>query len=106
MSETHPRSSYATGVRAGTRLALGVTLSLVLTACNSGHNALPTSEKTVPPAQATSTVQDPAFADHDPHAWDYLLEPPDFSQVDVVAVPAAEPDKPDAVQPAEAGTKD
>jgi hypothetical protein len=66
---------------------------------------LPTPEDTAAPAQTAPAAEGNAFAGHDPRAWDYLLEPPDFSQMDVVAVPAAEPDKSTSAEPVEPGSK-
>lgn len=106
MSELLPRPSHATNVRTGTCQALLMVLSLLLAACSFECDERVSPEDAVPATQVEPITRDNAFADHDPHAWDYLLEPPDFSQMDVVAVPAAEPDKPDPVQPAESGTKD
>jgi hypothetical protein len=77
-----------------------------LVACSSDGEKPVSSENAAPPVQVEPTPSGNAFADHDPHGWDYLLEPPDFSQMDVVAVPAAEPVKPDSTQVNEPNSQD
>ncbi|MBC2595530.1 hypothetical protein H5P28_14785 [Ruficoccus amylovorans] len=63
--------------------------SLLLAGCRSDQSDWTVPEDTAPAAIVQGADPYPAF-ENNRHAFDHLLEPPDFSQMDVVAVPAVE----------------